>query len=143
MASNIFKEESMITIKFWEDEKKEFVNPELFSNVADEYAKKIREAGGKKKNKISQIRKFYDEVLMFQSRVKSEDDFKKMLPFIKMLNAKAFYAEGRELITKEFKDDFIKECLGQVQTKKDFDVFVKFFEAFMGFYKYYDEKKGG
>ncbi|WP_141266736.1 type III-A CRISPR-associated protein Csm2 [Thermodesulfovibrio sp. Kuro-1] len=127
-------------IVFWADEKAEMINPDLFSTVAEAWAKKIKEVGkiAKDKNKISQIRKFYDEVLLFSDRVKNEDQFKKMLPYLKMLNAKAAYADGRNHITKEFRD-FIQDCVSLVNTKKDFDIFVKFFEAFMGFYRYYDE----
>ncbi|PMP70905.1 MAG: type III-A CRISPR-associated protein Csm2 [Thermodesulfovibrio aggregans] len=128
-------------IKFWEDEAREIVNPELFSEIADKWAKDIKESGKKKKdkNKISQLRKFYDEVLTFHGRIKNDEEFQKMLPYIKILNAKAYYAEGRNLITEEFRM-FLKECINQIRSKKDFDVFVKFFEAFMGFYRYYDEK---
>lgn len=144
MASNIFKEEGMMTqtlpeIKFWKDESKEIVNPELFSDVADKWAKVIKDAGGRNENKISQIRKFYDEVLFFSAKIKNEQEFEKMFPYIKMLNAKAFYAEGRGHVTEEFKE-FILKCIKQIKNKKDFDVFVKFFEAFMGYYRYYDEK---
>jgi len=143
MANTLFKEEGMMTnlpeIIFWKDEKQEIVNQELFSEVADKCADAIRKNGGKEKNKISQIRKFYDEVLMFNERVKDEDQFQKMLPYIKMLNAKVFYAIGRKHITEQFKD-FILKCINQIKNKKDFEVFVKFFEAFMGFYRYYDEK---
>lgn len=128
-------------IKFWQDEKQELVNPELFSDVANKCAEQIKTEGAQNrdKNKISQIRKFYDEVLLFHGRIKDEDQFQKMLPYIKMLNAKVFYALGREYITEKFKE-FIQKCIGQIKNKKDFDVFVKFFEAFMGYYRYYDEK---
>lgn len=135
-------------IKFWENPEAGLINPDLFSEVADKYAETIKESGirARGKNKITQIRKFYDEVLLHHERIKGEEDFKKRLPFIRMLNAKAYYAEGRGLITQEFRN-FIQQCLSQVKTKKDFEVFVKFFEAFMGFYRYYDEmrdaKKGG
>lgn len=137
---------SLPEIKFWENKDAELVNPDLFSEVANKWAEAIKKEGGDKKNKISQIRKFYDEVLFYHGRVKNEEEFKKMLPYLKILNAKAFYAEGRGHVTELFKK-FIMDSISQVKTKKDLDVFVKFFEAFMGFYRYYDEmeskKKGG
>lgn len=133
-------------IKFWKDEVKGIVNPELFSEVANKWAEQIKKAGinNRDRNKISQLRKFYDEVLIFHGRIKNEEEFQKMLPYIKILNAKAYYAEGRKLITEDFRV-FIQKSLSQIKNKKDFDVFVKFFEAFMGFYRYYDEKidRGG
>lgn len=130
---------SLPRITFWKDERQQIVNPELFSEVADKWADSIRRDGGRQRNKISQIRKFYDEVLMFNERIKSEDQFQKMLPYIKMLNARVFYAIGRNHVTESFKE-FIIQCIQQIRGKKDFEIFVKFFEAFMGFYRYYDEK---
>jgi CRISPR-associated protein Csm2 len=125
------------------------LDPELFSSKADECAKEVFSGQARshgKANKPSQIRKFYDEVLKFDGMLKSlpaqrqEDEFNKLLPYLKMLNAKAAYAEGRELITREFKE-FISECLKQINSKEDFEIFASFFEAFMGFYKYYDAKE--
>ncbi|MBI4843637.1 MAG: type III-A CRISPR-associated protein Csm2 [Nitrospirae bacterium] len=98
-----------------------------------------------KANKPTQLRKFYDEVLKFDGMLKSlpseqqNEEFEKLLPYLKMLNAKASYAMGRDLVTKEFKD-FLSQSLVQVKSKEDFDIFAGLFEAFMGFYKYYDEK---
>jgi CRISPR-associated protein Csm2 len=58
-------------------------------------------------------------------------------PFVNMLIAKATYALGRNLVTKDFVE-FMKSGVEQVQDAKDMDVFAGFFEAFMGFYKQYD-----
>ncbi len=124
------------------------LDSELFSTKADQFAKEvfdgqIRTNG--KANKPTQLRKFYDEVLNFDGRLKSlpieeqQKEFEKLLPYLKMLNAKAAYAMGRDLVTKEFKD-FISQSLNQIKIKEDFDIFSGLFEAFMGFYKYYDEK---
>jgi CRISPR-associated protein Csm2 len=66
-------------------------------------------------------------------------DFENILPYLKMLNAKAAYAMGRDLVSKGFKD-FISNSLNQIKDKDDFDAFAALFEAFMGYYKYYDEK---
>ncbi len=118
------------------------VDPELFSSHAKEWAKMVCEAGAKqkpKKNKQSQIRKFYDEVLRFKSHLQKEPEkYRDLFPYIKMLNAKVAYAEGRGHITKEFAR-FIRESLDQLKPDKpeDFEVLVNFFEAFMGYYKYY------
>lgn len=125
-----------------------FIDPELFSTKAKEIAEEVFEGQNRTKgkaNKPSQIRKFYDEVLRFDAIIKGakpekqDEELKKLLPFLKMLNAKVAYAEGRDLVTYEFKQ-FIKQSLEQINTKEDFDIFVSLFEAFMGFYKYYDEK---
>lgn len=124
------------------------LDPDLFSSKADKLAEEV--FGGQlrsngKSNKPTQLRKFYDEVLRFDGMLKSlpseqqKEEFEKLLPYLKMLNAKAAYAMGRDLVTKEFKD-FLSQSLIQVKSKDDFDIFTGLFEAFMGFYKYYDEK---
>jgi len=134
-------------IKFWEDRNKKIIEKNLYSKVADDIANKVYEdyqSSKSKKNNISQIRKFYDEVLRFDSILKSfpeekrNEEFKKILPYLNMLNSKAAYAEARNLVSNNFKD-FIKSGLSNINTKEDFDVFVGLFEAFMGFYKYYVE----
>ncbi len=130
-------------LDLWKDKSKKLIEPDLFSEKAEELAKKIYkeqlESRGKA-NKPTQIRKFYDEVLRFDSIVKANPtEFENILPYLKMLNAKAAYAMGRDLVSKGFKD-FISYSLEQIHTKEDFDVFADLFEAFMGYYKFYDEK---
>ncbi|WKZ15878.1 MAG: type III-A CRISPR-associated protein Csm2 [Candidatus Jettenia caeni] len=129
-------------IKFYKDEDKKLIDPDLFSGRADTLAKKIYDEArtSNKLNKPTQIRKFYDEVLRFDSMLKTNPaDFDNILPYLKMLNAKAAYAMGRDLVSKGFKD-FISNSLNQIKDKNDFDIFASFFEAFMGYYKFYDEK---
>lgn len=122
---------------FWKDKKNKLINPDLFETVAEKLAQKIAEEGTKSCNKRSQIRKFYDEVLNFATRVGNDSlEFEKMLPYLKMLNAKAAYANSRGLISDTFKN-FISDSLKQVNDKDDFDVFKGLFEAFMGYYRLY------
>lgn len=130
-------------IEFYKDTVKKKLNPDLFSLKAEELAKNISDEGNTKINKPSQIRKFYEEVLKFDNRLKTnEDDFDNILPYLKMINAKVAYAVGRDLVSKGFKD-FISTSLEQINDKKDFDVFASLFEAFMGYYKYYRPSEGG
>lgn len=126
--------------KLWKDKNKKLIDPDLFSTKAEVLAKSIYREGTGKSNKPTQIRKFYDEVLRFQGILKiNPAEFDNILPYLKMLNAKAAYAMGRDLVSKGFKD-FITNSLNQIKDKDDFDVFAGLFEAFMGYYKYYDEK---
>lgn len=130
-------------VKFWKDKSKKMIDPDLFSARADELAKEIHKEqlqSRGKANKPTQIRKFYDEVLRFDSILKTNPaEFDSRLPYLKMLNAKAAYAMGRDLVSKGFKD-FISNSLNQIKDKDDFDAFASLFEAFIGYYKYYDEK---
>ncbi len=135
-------------INFWKDKNKKLIDPDLFSVKAEELARKVyqdqRESRGKQ-NKPTQLRKFYDEVIRFGGMLqglsveRQKEEFDRILPYLKMLNAKAAYAQGRDLVSKNFKD-FIASSLVKVNDKDDFEAFAGFFESFMGFYKFYDEK---
>lgn len=127
-------------VRFWKDKSKRQIDPELFSARAEALAKKIFEDGSNKINKPTQIRKFYDEVVRFDSIVKSNPaEFETMMPYLKMLNAKAAYAMGRDLVSESFKN-FISNSLKQIHDKDDFTAFAGLLEAFMGYYKFYDVK---
>lgn len=132
-------------IKFWEDKAKELVNPSLFSEVAHKYAEMIYQEGRRNsgKNNISQLRRFYDAILNLDNTLQSlegdiNENFKKLLPYLKMLKPLAYYSLGRQHITEHFKD-FIETCLNNVHDYKDFKVLKTFFEAFMGYYRYYSK----
>lgn len=130
----------VMEVKFWKDKTKKQLDPDLFSSKAEGLAQKIYYEGNNKTNKPTQIRKFYDEVLRFDSMLKTNPkEFDNILPYLKMLNAKAAYAMGRDLVSKGFKD-FISTSLNQIKDKDDFDAFAGLFEAFVGYYKFYDEK---
>lgn len=133
----------MMEIEFWKNKDKKQIDPDLFSSKAEALAKRVFEEGNNKLNKPTQIRKFYDEVLRFDSMIKTNDaEFENILPYLKMLNAKAAYAAGRELISKGFKD-FISVSLNKIKDKEDFYAFAGLFEAFMGYYKFLRPSEGG
>ena len=90
-------------------------------------------------NKTTQLRKFYDELAMWNDRVQlvrenKAGKFQELIPFIKMLKAKVAYAEGRKNVDKNFSDIF-NRCIDQisnVETLRDAKLFM---EAVMGFCK--------
>ena len=124
----------MTDVSFYKDPGKRILRPELFSKTAADLATRIS-SSDKKKNKRTQLRKFYDEVLRLNGLAKgSPDRWEQIHPYVNMLIAKATYAEGRELVTEEFVD-FITKAADQVRVREDLDVFATFFEAFMGFYR--------
>lgn len=135
----------MNKIELWKDRKSGKIDPALFSDTAEEFARLIAKdceiSKGKKQNKTSQIRKFYDEILRLNREAGTPDtDWDNLLPLVNMVTAKAAYARGRDLISDNFLD-FIKYSIGQVQEKKDLAVFTNFFEAFYGFYKLHSPEK--
>ena len=120
------------------------VDAELFSNIAKKKAEEI--AKNTKSNKSTQLRKFYDEIVMWDQKLmmisdkaKQAEKFSEYLPFIKMLNAKVAYAEGRKssghgLVDQNFVA-LISDCLKQIDNPESMRTFKLFMEAFMGFYK--------
>jgi CRISPR-associated protein Csm2 len=108
-------------------------DPELFNKVARQRAELV--ADNRNFNKPSQIRKFYDELCMWETKVSQEPEkFNDYLPFILMLNAKSAYANGRKLVDANFVK-LIGDCLKQVKDQNTLRICKLFFEAFLGFYK--------
>ncbi len=112
----------------------------LFSEDAEAIAKQLdttaqNDRGGKEKNKSTQIRRFYDELVGWQDRIGNDTEkFNQYLAFIRMLNAKAAYAEGRNLVTQDFVQWF-KDCIKQVDSPRTLTNFRFHFEAVLGFLK--------
>lgn len=132
----------MEEIKLWRDKENKTIDPRLFSETADTLAKNFAEEGGARKNRRSQIRKFYDEVVRLNSLAQRErpNQWSAIEPQVHMLTAKAAYAEGRNLVTGDFRS-FIRNCVLQVRDKDDLNLFSNFFEAFMGFFQLYQKAK--
>jgi CRISPR-associated protein Csm2 len=110
------------------------LNPDLFDTVAHSAAKVI--GSNERGNKPAQIRQFYDELVMWEEKVRQNpaERFPEFLPFIRMLNAKAAYAQGRGHVDENFVA-LIARCLQQVDSAQTLRNFKLFFEAFLGFYK--------
>ena len=109
------------------------IKPELFDSIAKEEAKNI--SADTRTNKPTQLRKFYDEIVMWDNKVAMHPEkFTEYLPFIRMLNAKAAYAQGRKLVDHNYVS-MLNNCLQQVDKAETMRTFKLFMEAFMGFYK--------
>lgn len=109
------------------------LDPQLFNEIAKRCAETIGE--NQKRNKPSQLRRFYDELAMWAEKAKQHPErFEEYRPFILMLNAKAAYADGRELVDGNFVK-LLNHCLRQVEDAKTLGHAKLFFEAFLGFYK--------
>ncbi len=133
----------MPKIELWKNRDKRVVDPRLFSSLAENFAKDLARDNrqNSKMNKRTQLRKFYDEVLRLDMEARGqkdekEDQWHRILPLVHMLTAKAAYAKGRKLVSDTFLN-FIKELVEQIKDPEDLSVFASFFEAVMGFYRYY------
>jgi CRISPR-associated protein Csm2 len=112
----------------------EKLDPELFNGIAKNAAQKVA-SGGDRVNKATQLRKFYDEIVLWDNKVLLRPEkFDEYLPFIRMLNAKVAYAEGRKLVDHNFVN-LLNNGLKQVVCAETLHIFKLFMEAFMGFYK--------
>ncbi|MCW9710131.1 type III-A CRISPR-associated protein Csm2 [Avibacterium sp. 21-586] len=120
----------------------------IFSDIADKCAKSIRidenSERVKGKNKTTQIRKFYDELAIWNERVQQAKDpeikFEELVPFIKMLKAKVAYAKGRDHIDQSFVDVFNK-VIDQANDRETLRDAKLFMEAVIGYCKLYETTK--
>lgn len=126
----------MTTFQLWKNKEERIVDPLLFSEKAEQYSKLFADqCEQNKRNGRSQVRKFYDEVIRLEMSTKSgQKKWEHVWPLVHMLIAKAAYAEGRKLVSKEFVQ-FIKDGVSQIKDPEDLKIFSSFFEAFMGFYR--------
>jgi len=118
------------------------ISADLFDEVANLMAETIANTSMRDGNKSTQLRKYYDEIIMWEQKIRQNPDkYQEYLPFIKMLNAKVAYANGRKLVDTNFVD-LMRHCTGQIQEDdiNSFYTFKSFFEAFMGFYKMHKPK---
>ncbi|WP_442764119.1 type III-A CRISPR-associated protein Csm2 [Malikia spinosa] len=114
---------------------------ELFGDIAKDKAAVIAEAGGGRKNKSTQLRKFYDELVMWHEKVHHErtpqakaDKYAEIAPFIKMMKAKVAYARGRDHVDECF-EQLLAHLVSQIDGVDSLRHAKLFMEAFMGFYK--------
>lgn len=111
------------------------IDPELFNSVAQQWARQIAQPQDRNRNKSTQLRRFYDELVLWETRsTQQPDKFSEYLPFIRMLNAKAAYADGRKLVDHTFVA-LLSHTLKEVNSAETFTTCKLFWEAFMGFYK--------
>jgi len=132
-------------VEYFENDGKT-IKADLFSDEAQKVVKCFiskatnkdgRDKKGKPRKKISstQIRKFYEEVLNLKSQLENGKSFKEILPYFKMLKAKANVAYEREVINTNFKTFIEKnvDYIGSDETK--FKIFCTFFEAVVAYAK--------
>ncbi|HXH02917.1 MAG TPA: type III-A CRISPR-associated protein Csm2 [Candidatus Competibacteraceae bacterium] len=111
------------------------LDPELFNGIAKEATKLVAAVEDRNRNKSTQLRRFYDELCLWEMRVAQQPEkFAEYLPFIRMLNAKVAYAEGRKLVDQNFVR-LMHHTLGEVKDTESLAACKLFWEAFMGFYK--------
>ncbi len=116
------------------------ITENLYADIAEAKAKFLAD-NSREANKSTQLRRFYDELCLWNEKVNgkgTQDErtsrYKELAPLIKMLNAKVVYAEGRKHVDKNFVTLF-RHVLAQVKDPRTLEQAKLFIEAFMGFYK--------
>ena len=119
----------------------EGLNELIFADIAQDKARVVAAAGEGTKNKSTQLRKFYDELVMWQEKVGLEQNaearqarYRELAPYIKMLTAKVAYARARNHVDVCFEKLF-GHVVRQIQCPETLQHAKLFIEAFMGFYK--------
>ena len=115
--------------------------PAIFSDIAKSAAEDISQ--NKEQNKSTQIRKFYDELAMWDEKIHRAADRKaeydQSAPFIQMLKAKAAYASGRKSGGKTLLDEhfvaIFNRLIDQIDSPQTLRHAKLFFEAMLGYRK--------
>lgn len=117
------------------------ISATLYSDVAEEAAKQVAGKDPKSNlNKGTQLRRFYDELVMLQGKVGSSDErFAAQHPYVQMLKAKVAYAMGRKRVDANF-NCLLRHVVDQIKDPVTFAQAKLFMEAFMAFYKVHGPK---
>jgi CRISPR-associated protein Csm2 len=118
------------------------LSPDLFSDVAQTAARDLVAGLEERssKNKSTQLRRFYNELVMWHDKVyaergeQREAKYQELAPYIKMLNAKVAYAKARDHVDANFEGMFA-HCIKQINDATSLKHCKLFMEAFIGFYK--------
>ena len=88
----------------------------------------------KKTLNSAQLRKFYNDFKQLEKKV-AKQDFEKVKPLIKMVKSKASYASNpsNQKIPPQFKQ-FLINNVDSINSKEEFEAFMLYFEAVVGFY---------
>ncbi len=112
------------------------VDEQLFGDTAQKWTKQIEQESDRTKNKINQVRTFYEKVMELEEKSEGMNDEqykKEVFPFVVMLNSKVAYAKTRNLVSNTF-EKMINQCVEEATTAKKMQNFKYFFEAVIGFY---------
>ncbi|AEI14992.1 CRISPR-associated protein TM1810 domain protein [Flexistipes sinusarabici DSM 4947] len=124
---------------------KKYEFSDLIKTKAKEVAELMKkEHDDRKINKNSQIRKFFDDLYSVKNTIDSSSDkeksFNENLPMIYLVASKGAYAKGRKHIGQNFYN-FLSNNITTIDTLDDFEKFISYFEAILGYYRYLNPKE--
>lgn len=116
---------------YYTDADKTIIRKELLTDEALNLGRKL--ADQRNGIKSAQLRKYFNEVRSLEVQVGAKS-YPVVEPLIKMLKSKVAYGmRSTTRLPREFKD-FINKAVDEINDEKDFQAFVKHFEAILGFY---------
>ena len=111
-----------------EGAEKPVMKPKFILGYPEKIADALALEGGKKKNKSSQIRRYYDFCIRVRDLLSSGRSYEEMEATFCRLVPLVEYAKNRDLVTSLFVD-FINRNIDAIYTVEDFTAFVMHFEA--------------
>jgi CRISPR-associated protein Csm2 len=117
-------------------------SPRLFAEVAESAAAAVFSGSGQgeRSNKSSQLRRFYDEFVMWHDKIGGDPQrFEEYWPYVCMLKAKVAYSKGRGHVDENF-ERMLRHLLDATQDVRQLRQAKLFFESFMAFYKVHSPK---
>lgn len=99
--------------------------------------------GTKKKNSVTQVRKFYNQVKVVEQKAKgSQENFNAIKPHVRLLQAQAAYSVARGLLSEDFKEFFDVATEKIIKEEQEgLNEFAKFFQAVYAYYYYLMEQE--
>lgn len=116
-----------VDVNFFTDPEKKSVNPTLLDTDAEKQAGELHGAINS-----AQIRRFFGEIKNLYLRMQQGRAWSELEPFVRMVKSKAMYAQGTNRIPPAF-CAFLTTNIDKVKDQKDFEAFVLYFEAVLGF----------
>ena len=102
-------------------------------DLLDKEAKKVAEdiMNDEPKLSVTQLRRFYGEFKFLEKKYHSYG-IDVTLPLVKMVKSKAAYAANQKKIPRSFRK-FLDTYVDYIEDEKEFEAFMLFFEAVVGF----------
>ncbi|NSW87053.1 MAG: type III-A CRISPR-associated protein Csm2 [Syntrophobacteraceae bacterium] len=135
-------------IQYFMDSEKQKLDPVLVDAKAQEWASSfvfVRREDTPLKT--TQMRRFYDDLKAIERRIllgkdvhAQQANFERDRALILMFKAKAVYAEKRRVSPRAF-TQFIFDHMESIKELRDFQAFLKIFEAVVAFHRFFSEER--
>ena len=109
---------------------KKSLKPEFIVEYPEEIARRLKNY---RKNKLSQLWKFYDHTMRVEDRLRRNGDpLEILVAELRELQPAVNYAKGRETVTQEFQNfiDFNVKCIND---NEDLRAFIKHFQSVIAY----------